>query len=390
MKKITLIAIVVFSFTTVLYSQTPDYQLVAKNFGPLELLGNYINFDIYLVHTDTTRFEYAAGEYYLNFQTAVANGGVLSYLIDDDGSINLPPNLRPRNPRILDNNDGTSRLMLSMNMLPGSGNGYVIPQNPVGIKLMRMLLFTSSPQGMLIRIDFPDIHMVDLRLSWRESPSTPSTNILSYIGGSAVNVTNPSRHSIDSSGLRVYPVELTSFSHSVTNNTVLLEWTTASEINNSGFEVQKKQSGLEYWSTIGFVKGNGTTSKPRSYLFKDKPNTGRYNYRLKQLDYNGNFDYFDLNNEVIVGIPSKFGMSQNYPNPFNPVTKITYEVPASADVKLFIYDNEGREVIILVSGFQEAGYYTVDFNGSNLSSGVFYCKLESGSLTTTKKLVLLK
>ena len=95
MKKITLIAIVVFSFTTVLYSQTPDYQLVAKNFGPLELTGNYINFDIYLVHTDTTRFEYAAGEYYLNFQTAVANGGVLSYLRDDNGSINLPPTLRP-------------------------------------------------------------------------------------------------------------------------------------------------------------------------------------------------------------------------------------------------------------------------------------------------------
>jgi hypothetical protein len=389
-RKTILIAIVVFSLSPVLYSQNPDYQLVAKNFGPLELLGNYINFDIYLVHTDTTRFEYAAGEYYLNFQTAVANGGVLSYLIDDDGSINLPPSLRPRNARILDNNDGTSRLILSMNSLPGPGNGFVIPHNSVGIKLMRMLLFTSAPQGMLIRIDFPDIHMVDLRLRWRESPSIPSTNILSYVNGLAVNVTNPTRHSIDSSGLRVYPVELTSFAHSVTDNTVSLKWTTASEINNSGFEVLKKHSALDYWSTIGFVKGNGTTNEQSSYLFKDKVNSGRYNYRLKQLDYNGNFEYFDLNSEVIIGTPPKYEMSQNYPNPFNPATKITYQIPSSDDVKLIIYDNAGREVIVLVNGFQEAGYYTVDFNASNLSSGVFYCKLESGSFAATRKLVLLK
>ena len=180
------------------------------------------------------------------------------------------------------------------------------------------------------------------------------------------------------------------FVSSISGREVTLVWTTSEEINNSGFDIERSIVNGD-WTKVGFVQGNGTTNETRSYTFVDKNiNSGNYNYRLKQIDFNGNFEYFNLGNEVIIGIPSKFDLSQNYPNPFNPTTKIDFQIPTDGNVKISVYDNSGKLVSVITNGFRAAGYYTVDFNASNLSSGVYFYKLESNTLSKVMKMSIIK
>lgn len=187
----------------------------------------------------------------------------------------------------------------------------------------------------------------------------------------------------------VVPVELTSFTASVIDNSVILNWTTASEINNLGFEIQRSIDNKDY-VTIGFVEGAGTTTGQNKYTFVDKDLTPlKYYYRLKQVDYNGTFDYSPILEAAVVGV-LEFSLSQNYPNPFNPSTVIIYQLPVSAIVTLKVYDLLGREVASLVDEYKPAGKYEVDFDGSQLPSGIYFYTLTSGNFTATKKLLLLK
>jgi len=190
------------------------------------------------------------------------------------------------------------------------------------------------------------------------------------------------------------PVELASFVSSVSGNIVRLEWTTLSETNNSGFDIERSKvigQTSDGWNKVGFVKGNGNVSVNSNYQFTDRDiPDGTYSYRLKQIDFNGNFEYFNLRNEVKIGVPGKFSLSQNYPNPFNPTTKINYNLPADAQVKLKVFDITGREVVTLVNEFKTAGYYTADFNASNLSSGTYFYKIESGAFTDVKRMMIVK
>jgi len=185
------------------------------------------------------------------------------------------------------------------------------------------------------------------------------------------------------------PVELTSFTSSLTGNELTINWTTSSEINNEGFTIERMSE--SDWIKIGFVAGKGKLNTTSQYTYTDRNlPSGLYHYRLKQIDFNGNFEYFELSEAVTIGVPDKFFLSQNYPNPFNPVTKIAYDIPVSGKVRLKIYDNTGRELITLAEEFKEAGYYRVEFNGSRYASGVYYYKLESGNFISTKKMVLVK
>ncbi|MBX7043393.1 MAG: T9SS type A sorting domain-containing protein [Ignavibacteria bacterium] len=190
------------------------------------------------------------------------------------------------------------------------------------------------------------------------------------------------------------PVELSSFTSTVTNRDVRLSWSTSEEINNSGFDIERSAvSGT--WAKVGFVAGSGTTSEIRNYEFTDRNlASGKYQYRLKQIDYNGNFEYFNLSNEVEIGVPARFDLAQNYPNPFNPSTKINFSLPVDGNASLTVYDNSGRLVSNIASGFKSAGYYSVDFNAANLSSGVYFYKLEfTGSgqnFSKTMKMTVLK
>lgn len=186
------------------------------------------------------------------------------------------------------------------------------------------------------------------------------------------------------------PVELISFTSHLNSRSVNLNWSTSSEINNSGYDIERTFNS-DNWSKIGFVNGNGNSNSPNDYTFTDKDLTpGNYKYRLKQIDYNGNFAYHDLENEIYIGNPDKFDLSQNYPNPFNPKTIIKYEIGITNDVFLKVYDVLGNEIATLVNEKKDAGYYTVEFDGSNFASGFYYYKLTAGNFSDTKKMILLK
>jgi hypothetical protein len=194
------------------------------------------------------------------------------------------------------------------------------------------------------------------------------------------------------------PVTMLSFTaQAFSKNNVKLEWTTAVELNNSGFDVEHRVtlSGAEGWQKIAFVQGSGTVNEPRSYHFEDKKlQTGSYKYRLKQMDYNGNFEYFELEKDVIVRAPDIFNISQNYPNPSNPKSKIDYEIPVDGKVKITLYDILGREALNIVNETKPAGYYSAEFDGTNLASGVYFYRItaegSSQKFTKTLKMIIVK
>ncbi len=202
-------------------------------------------------------------------------------------------------------------------------------------------------------------------------------------------------------GNSIVPVELVSFSASAANSTVTLDWITATELNNSGFEIERAVISNEVrnlnWEKIGFVSGHGTTSETHSYSFKDENiSNGKYSYRLKQIDFDGTFSYSN-EVEVDLSLPQSFSLEQNYPNPFNPVTKIKYTIPnvtlsgvEGSRVIFKVYDILGNEVATLVNENKPAGNYEVTFDAKNLSSGTYFYKLQAESFTETKKMVLIK
>lgn len=191
------------------------------------------------------------------------------------------------------------------------------------------------------------------------------------------------------------PVELTSFSATSNAGYIQLNWATASEINNSGFEIQRSiniNNENNTWSSIGFVKGHGTTNETSNYTFNDNiqnVNTKTISYRLKQMDFNGSFT---ISKSITVSniIPTSMKLQQNYPNPFNPTTKISYSIPKSEFVSLKVYDVLGNEVASLVNNYKDAGDYSVDFNGTSLSSGIYFYRLQAGNNVFIKKMTLMK
>lgn len=191
------------------------------------------------------------------------------------------------------------------------------------------------------------------------------------------------------------PVEMLSFTYNVNGNNVNLLWATASEINNRGFQVERLNKEDNLWKTIGFIEGAGNSNSLKNYKFEDKKvNTGKYTYRLKQIDYNGNYNFKNLNSEINMATPRTFNLSQNYPNPFNPSTKIDYELPIASNVKIIVYDALGREIRTIINEKQKAGNYTIDFDAQNLSSGIYFYRLITESkgqeLIITKKMTYVK
>ncbi|MBK7378534.1 MAG: T9SS type A sorting domain-containing protein [Ignavibacteriales bacterium] len=191
------------------------------------------------------------------------------------------------------------------------------------------------------------------------------------------------------------PVELTSFLGSVKENKILLNWKTATELNNKAFEIQRSQMAVvndqTEWVGVGFVPGFGTTTEPKSYSFiDDNLFPGKYRYRLKQIDFDGSFEYSNTI-EIEVPVPIKFTLIQNYPNPFNPITKITFEIPFQTEVRITLYDITGQEIKTLTNQKYEAGFHSVVINADDLSSGVYLYRMTTLSgYTAVKKLTIIK
>lgn len=194
---------------------------------------------------------------------------------------------------------------------------------------------------------------------------------------------------------QVVPVELTSFTGAFVGSDVQLKWTTATELNNRGFEIQKSVNGSTF-ATIAFVEGFGTTTETKQYTFTDRNVAARVNvaYRLKQIDFNGTYDYSKVVN-LGYTLPLEFTLEQNYPNPFNPTTNIVYSVPVKSNVSLDVYNLIGQKVVTLFDGEVEAGKHTAQLDASAMASGMYFFKLtavgENGTqFTSSKKMTLLK
>jgi hypothetical protein len=186
------------------------------------------------------------------------------------------------------------------------------------------------------------------------------------------------------------PVELVSFSAAVNLNQVDLRWITSTEKNNMGFEVQRN-SGAGSFETIGFVSGKGTSTEISAYTFTDIVQTaGNYQYRLKQVDYDGKFEFSNTIEVDILALPNEYALAQNYPNPFNPSTTITYNIAEAGLVNLSVYNLLGEKVAELVNTIQQSGLHQVEFNGSKLASGTYIYTLNVNGNSVTKKMMLMK
>lgn len=235
------------------------------------------------------------------------------------------------------------------------------------------------------------LNTIDYGVSWTEQTSGTSSDLydIAFMPNTLTGV------AVGAGGVILYtdngglPVELSSFSASVNVNNVLLSWSTATETNNSGFNVERKGVNTD-WEEIGFVPGFGTTTEPRSYSFNDASlNSGTYTYRLKQIDFDGSFEY---SNEVEVEIatPFDYTLSQNYPNPFNPSTRIEFSIPNSEMVTVSVYNSLGEKVADLVNEVLSAGQHSIDFNAQGLASGIYIVKMIAGNFTDTRKMSLMK
>jgi hypothetical protein len=188
----------------------------------------------------------------------------------------------------------------------------------------------------------------------------------------------------------ILPVELSNFTAKVSKNNVVLQWKTQTEINSHSFKIERKIAKSD-WVNIGEVSGAGNSNKiiEYSYVNKNISSSSKYQYRLKMIDNDGTFKYSPIV-EAIIEVPKEYSLSQNFPNPFNPETKIKYTLPKNGYVKIQVFSVTGQLVRTLTEENQEAGYYSVNFLGNNLSSGIYIYRLSVNNNNIQKKMIYLK
>lgn len=324
--------------------------------------------------------------------SAFSSKGVSSVSFNED-KINGIATFVNDNVVVRTTNGGTS--WFSQSVVAGntliSGNGsvkyiygtnaiYLIVSSTTGTQSYKSVDNGATWESIPVPSQVKDVYNFDIYYNGTSSAT----------GYGATNTSAPIKL-IDSSPL---PVKLESFTYSVNGRNVILNWATSMEENNAGFDIERKnESGS--WTKVGFVAGKGNSNNVNNYKYTDsKVEAGKFSYRLKQTDYNGNYEYFTLSGNVTVGTPSKYVLSQNYPNPFNPVTKIDFEVPQDSKVTMKVYDITGKEITTLFSGVKSAGFHTVQFDGNGLSTGIYFYRLTASAngqeTVITKKMNLIK
>lgn len=242
---------------------------------------------------------------------------------------------------------------------------------------------TGNPRGLVIDADNSLIYWTDNTTDDISRATTSGASVTSLISGI------PYPQGIAINWNSAVPVEISSFTSLLNRNSVKLSWTTVMEMNNRGFSIERKSTGE--FKEIAFVSGNGSSNHEINYSFEDRNlQVGSFRYRLKQMDYNGNYEYYNLTNEVIIGVPQQFRLLQNYPNPFNPVTNIEFELPQNSFVELKIFDITGREVSSILNQNLTAGYHKYSFDASGISSGAYFYRINAGSFSDMKKMIVLK
>ena len=337
-----------------------QYQMSLQNDTMIEK--NQYEFDVF-IKSNSGKLNLTSYQIVLTFNEAVSNGGNLTFeYISGSSQLSNVPNIKVGIIEDIGN---------QMNLAAGSSHGndtISISQIKIGtFKLTNSIPFANFSAD----------------IGWGFNGY-----IKTEININDTNETNPSNY-FNLLSNSILPVELSSFSADINDNTVNLKWTTQTELNNYGFEVERSSNQASF-QKIGFIKGNGTTTFPHTYIFSDKNISGisKFQYRLKQIDIGGKFEY---SKEVRVEIiPKKYMLYQNYPNPFNPTTTIKFDLPEASQVNLNVYNILGEKVISLSNGFLEAGYHSVIFNAANLASGTYIYILQAQNFANTKKMLLLK
>jgi hypothetical protein len=346
-------------------------------------------------------FEFCCAQYNWYFNKNIfQNPGIGNLVLTNRGAqTDLPNALRPPTFQVdsTGNWGPNTGLLKTSGNLPNSSINFFIGNVFPGTKALQMKLTTNGHVW----------NEVPLDLRWKLG-AAPNTFLAYFVpnppGPDSANpqfaqslLDTVDNQYIVEDGNYVLPVELASFVSNVNKNNVELNWSTATETNNQMFEIERSISNSNEWTKVGQVQGHGTTTEAQNYKYMDtRVETGHYTYRLKQIDFNGTANYHELSGDVIVGVPTAYAISQNYPNPFNPTTKIDYELPYDGKVSILLYDISGREVAKLVNEVQTAGYYTAQFNGVNLASGMYFYRINASGNTngqnfvTTKKMVLIK
>jgi hypothetical protein len=363
-----------------------EYNALLMN--DVQINPNTYEFDIYFKNTSYGYSLVAYGlQVSLLFDESISNGGILSssYI---SGTSGMSISQIPDDPDISNFIGGKRVWKLVAKKTDYSLSTYLSDVG-YGTRLGRFRITTSAPSFASVR---PNLSWnFDSTYGYKTiievfNPYSPGTYNLTYPPHHLNNLSNP-----------VLPVELVSFKASLcSDREVLLDWTTATEVNNYGFKVERKvlsqQSavGNNDFEPIGFVAGSGNSNSTKSYDFVDNKLNGgsKFAYRLKQIDNNGAFTYSSI--QEVELLLNEYVLSQNYPNPFNPTTTIEYIIPQAGQVSLSVYDVLGERVSDLVNEFKESGIYTVDFDASNLSSGSYIYVLRSNGNTVSKKLTVIK
>ncbi|MDH3269303.1 MAG: YCF48-related protein, partial [Ignavibacteria bacterium] len=248
------------------------------------------------------------------------------------------------------------------------------------------IYFINENTGWTVGGDGIILHTTDGGLNWIPQVSGTSNNLYSvhFVNENTGWVVGENGTILKTTNGGIIPVELTSFTAIAQSNYVELNWTTATEINNLGFEIERSEDNVSF-NKIGFVPGFGTTTEPKSYSYSDQSvYSGTFYYRLKQVDYDGSFEYSAVV-EVELGVLNSYILEQNYPNPFNPSTKIRYSVPNTSQVIIKIYDVLSKEIETLVNEEKQTGTYKLTWNAANIPSGVYFYTLDAVSISGNKQ-----
>ncbi len=365
-----------------------DYAAYLVN--DVQVNSNTYEFDIYILNAGISFVIYGF-QVCLLFDDSIGNGGTLSSNYIEGTSVMSPAQI-PGNPDV-SNTIGGKRIWKLPAKKTDLGLSSAISQGGyVGRRFGRFRIHTSASSFTTSKPN----------LAWNFDSSYGYTTIVEVFGfigyfTPPFNITRPSFHFNQLLSNPVLPVELVSLNALANKNFVNLNWITATELNNRGFEIERKvfsqQSTINNteFESVGFVQGKGTSSETNNYEFSDVVSQiGVYVYRLKQIDYDGSFKY---SNEITVNvteIANDYILSQNYPNPFNPTTTISWQSPISSWQSLKVYDVLGNEAAVLVNEYKPAGIYEVKFDASNLPSGIYFYKFQAGGFTETKKMILMR
>jgi hypothetical protein len=337
---------------------------------------------------------------YLSGNGANPLGSAALYLYGGFGGItnveaknNIFVNIRDESPYCASSiyDYSASNLTSDYNDLYYEPNGNNCLVRAGGTDYLSLVAWQATGQDLNSVTEMPNFVSPDLHIDWTiftllDGHATPIAGITTDIDNEPRNVTIPD---IGADEFVYVPVELKSFTASVNGKEVVLNWSTATETNNQGFDIERSEDNISF-NKIGFVPGFGTTTEPKSYSYSDHPfNSRTIYYRLRQVDYDGSYEYSNVV-EVEINSPTEYMLAQNFPNPFNPTTTIDFGIKEKSNVKIIILNAIGEEVAVVLNEEREPGFHQVEFSAANLPSGVYFYQLKAGSFIETKKMLLLK